>query len=179
LEEDSEEEGKPVPTPAPPTPHPPDDPPDSGVNPHGGGDSQETPEDQDGVEALEEESEEEDQEEPEEQDEVEALEEESEEDLHDESQEEESPPADQGQQEEEDAIDAHLDADSQMQDLDKDKDGYLTLEEFKADHEKETYYKAREQEISSIFAKNDKNKDNKLDKQEMRAADQEMSKMGM
>merc|ERR1712113_858042 len=67
----------------------------------------------------------------------------------DESTEEVSPPADQGQQEEE-AIDAHLDADSQMQDLDKDKDGYLTLEEFKSDHEKETYYKTRAQEIASV-----------------------------
>merc|ERR1712129_251631 len=88
--------------------------------------------------------------------------------------EEVSSPEDQGQQEQEEASDADLDADSQMQDLDKDKDGYVTLAEFKADHEKETYYKTREQEIASVFAKSDKDKDDKLDKQEMRSADHEM-----
>merc|ERR1719433_657535 len=119
---------------------------------------------------LEEESEEEEEEEEETE---EAKQVRREEELEDEVHETESGP------EVEEGSDANLAADSQMQDLDTDKDGFVTLKEFKADHEKEAYYKAREQEIASVFAKNDKNKDDQLDKQEMRSADQEMLKLGM
>merc|ERR1712204_76953 len=59
--------------------------------------------------------------------------------------------------------DEDLEAAQIMQEFDKDKDGKVTLKEFTADHEQEAYYKDRAQEIASVFAKNDKDKDDKLD----------------
>merc|ERR1712008_274504 len=97
----------------------------------------------------------------EEQDDVQALEEtESEEDRDEEGEEEQ------------------LDFAAQMlKELDQDKDGKVNLKEFTDAYkvaDPEEHHKGRAQDIESAFAKNDKDKDNKLDVHEFESADHDV-----
>merc|ERR1719211_78084 len=75
--------------------------------------------------------------------------------------------------------DEHLDFAGQLlKDLDRDKDGKVNLLEFtegyKVEDTQDEQHKGRAQDITSAFAKNDKDKDNKLDAHELEAADKDV-----
>merc|ERR1712079_840147 len=123
-----------------------------------------------------------------EQPESEALLEESEEAQEDE---EESEPSDEdasmleeesteeGEEEMSEEEDEHLDFAGQLlKDLDRDKDGKVNLLEFTEHYQVEDtqdeHSKGRAQDITSAFAKNDKDKDDKLDVHELEAADKDV-----
>merc|ERR1719211_486373 len=73
----------------------------------------------------------------------------------------------------------HLDFAGQLlKDLDRDKDGKVNLLEFTEHYQVEDtqdeHSKGRAQDITSAFAKNDKDKDDKLDVHELEAADRDV-----
>merc|ERR1719195_1721969 len=75
--------------------------------------------------------------------------------------------------------DEHLDFAGQLlKDLDPDKDGKVNLLEFTEHYQVEDtqdeHSKGRAQDITSAFAKNDKDKDDKLDVHELEAADKDV-----
>jgi len=81
---------------------------------------------------------------------------------------------DEDEDEDEDENDGEVDASSWMKDLDKDKDGQLTLEEFEGQDEEATH--SERKEFADVFKLADQNKDNKIDMREMPGALAELDK---